>query len=843
VRFTIERLRTVLLVVGVLLVSALGVFLARGRLKLPFTRDIPKRLGIQISQEANGVTYTQSHGGHTLFKIHASKVVQLKNDDALLHDVKIEIYGPDGSRVDRIEGNEFEYDQRTQIAKTVGPVEITMARPTAPSAGKAPSKTTGATVQAASDTSGDIHVKTSGLVFDRNTGVATTEKRVDFSSTQGSGNSIGATYDSENGHLVLDHQVELNVQRNGEPVAIHAQHAEFNRDDMLCHLLGAKADYRDGDATAGAAKILFREDGSAVRLDATDGFTMETATGSHLAAPTGWLEFNESNQPKRGHLEGGVTMDSATHTDAVSRQSHATSPSADLEFASDGELRHTHLERGVELKTEEQSQSQQGPLTVSRTWKSPVAEMEFRDAGGGQVEPDRLHGLEGVVITGESRRGSGAPVPSRLAADDVTIDFGPGSTLRTLTGVGHASLDETTATGTRQSSSGDWLEAHFAAPANGSGGSPVGTDGSTAVKKDAGANAAKAPSGAATQIESATLEGHVVITQQGVAKPGTAAPAAMRATAGRADYEGGGERVHLTESPRVDDGGLELSADQVDVAQASGDAFAHGNVKATWLDEAPERAGQPTAATGARPAGTSMALGGKGPAHVVAAEAQMHQATGEATFRGNARLWQEANSVAAPVIVLNQKKQTLVATSTDAREPVRVVLLSASAVEPGKSAAGKDASKPARPSVIRVSGSNLKYSDAERKAVIAAGAAGSVTAETPTARTVSDQVELLLLPAGNHAGKDGGAAQVDKMTATGHVVVSSEGRRGTGTQLVYTGETGEYVLTGTASAPPKMTDPTRGTVMGEALIFHSRDDSVSIEGGGQKTTTETRTPR
>jgi lipopolysaccharide export system protein LptA len=293
----------------------------------------------------------------------------------------------------------------------------------------------------------------------------------------------------------------------------------------------------------------------------------------------------------------------------------------------------------------------------------------------------------------------------------------------------------------------------------------------------------------------------------------------------------------------VDDGGLELTANQVDVAQASGDAFAHGNVKATWLDEAPERAGQPTAATGARPAGTSMALGGKGPAHVVSAEATMHQATGEATFRGNARLWQEANSVAAPVIVLNQKKQTLVATSTDAREPVRVVLLSASAVEPGKSAAGKDASKPARPSVIRVSGSNLKYSDAERKALITAGAAGSVTAETPTARTVSDQVELLLLPAGNHAGKDGGAAQVDKMTATGHVVVSSEGRRGTGTQLVYTGETGEYVLTGTASAPPKMTDPTRGTVMGEALIFHSRDDSVSIEGGGQKTTTETRTPK
>jgi lipopolysaccharide export system protein LptA len=59
---------------------------------------------------------------------------------------------------------------------------------------------------------------------------------------------------------------------------------------------------------------------------------------------------------------------------------------------------------------------------------------------------------------------------------------------------------------------------------------------------------------------------------------------------------------------------------------------------------------------------------------------------------------------------------------------------------------------------------------------------------------------------------------------------------------VYSGATGDYVLTGTASAPPKMTDPERGMVTGETLIFHSRDDSVSIEGGGRETRTETAAP-
>jgi hypothetical protein len=77
------------------------------------------------------------------------------------------------------------------------------------------------------------------------------------------------------------------------------------------------------------------------------------------------------------------------------------------------------------------------------------------------------------------------------------------------------------------------------------------------------------------------------------------------------------------------------------------------------------------------------------------------------------------------------------------------------------------------------------------------------------------------------------------MTAGGHVVVDSQGRRGTGEQLTYASQTEEYVLTGTTGAPPRIADPARGSVTGEALIFHSRDDSVSIEGGGHETRTET----
>jgi hypothetical protein len=39
-----------------------------------------------------------------------------------------------------------------------------------------------------------------------------------------------------------------------------------------------------------------------------------------------------------------------------------------------------------------------------------------------------------------------------------------------------------------------------------------------------------------------------------------------------------------------------------------------------------------------------------------------------------------------------------------------------------------------------------------------------------------------------------------------------------------------------------MSDPAEGSVTGETLIFHSRDDSVSIEGGDRGTITETTAP-
>jgi lipopolysaccharide export system protein LptA len=856
VRFTIERIRTLVVAAAALLLVALGVFLAAAKWKSRFHRiDLPQRLAKEIQQESENFTYAHNFGAHSKFRIHAAKAIQLKNEHLDLRGVEIEIYGEDGSQADRIKGDEFEYDQKSGVATATGPVEMLLTRPPAP-AGNGKTADHPHTAEGMARETGQIEVKTSGVTFDRNSGLVTTAERVSFSVTQGTGSAVGASFDSESGHLTLLQAVDLTTHRGADEVRIRAQHAEFDRGAHLCLLRAATLEYRNGEADAAQARIAFRDDGSAVRLDATGGFTLTTATGGRLASPTAAMDFDEHNQPRQGHLEGGVTMDSAQEGRTV----HGTSPTTELEFNAQGQLRHAHLERGVAFESvETRTEAAGGPLEVHRTWRSPVADLEFRSvecAGKTQVEAEAIDGTGGVTITSESRRGDAAPAPAKMQAGEVTGTFGAGWALHTLVGTGHAEMEETTATGTLETASGDRLVVGFAPLAQnrgqGSGNRDQASVQSQVSKSRPGApREQESQNGAQTtgapDVQTAELDGHVVLFEQPMAKPGAQPQPPLRATAGKAEYEGAGEWLHLTgnsrtgNGPRIVNGGLDLTAEKVDVSRQSGDAFAHGNVKAT-------RSGG--IGTGRAPGGVQnqggTALGGNGPAHVVAAEAQLNESTGEATFRGHARLWQQANSVAAPEIVLNQHLETLTARTADAGDPVRAVLLSAGTPGAGTAhgqSAGSipatGAAKTSAPPVIRVRGGDLLYSDAERRAVMHGGVTGAVVAETSSATSASDSVELLLIPAGSSGGEQ---AQVDRMTAKGHVVLISEGRRGSGEQLVYSGVTGDYTLTGTAAAPPRMTDPEQGSVTGEALIFHSRDDSVSIEGGGHETRTETTAP-
>ncbi len=798
-RLTIERLRTLVLIVGGLIILSIAALLLLAKWRNHSTvKDLPAKLGVNITQQADHVIYTQTRAGHTLFKIDAAKVIQISDGVATLSNVKIDLYGAEGSRVDRIEGQEFQYDQKEGIARAVGPVEITVIKP-----GQAPAIAPKATphgvvsgvatdnkslANAAAITEADsIRVRTSGLIFDQKSGVAQTKEHLDFLLAQGSGSGDGALFDSQLGYVVIDRNVQMQFQRGADLIQAHAAHAEFERDVQLATLSGAYLRQGATTAQSQSAALFFRADGSVERLSATGALKITSATNSSLSAPRGEIEFDGHNRPMHGQLEQGVVFDSQM-TDAgpgrmTGREMHGTAPSARLTFNAEGELSGAHLGHKVLFTVHESVAAKESSI---REWQSDEADLAFQKNARERLFLRSIHGTGGTTV--KSR--SGTMTQGSMAADELTGLFNDEGRLNSLEGKGHAMVDQTNEAGIRQTAIGDVLDAQFKAEP----GSGVGNGKATAI----------ATGNSLGDLENATLTGHVQLNETQ-----TAGKAPVHAIASRAEYEGSGEWIHLSGAPQVINGGVEMAADTIDFSRVTGDASAHGAVKATWADDQ----------------GKSAGLGGRAPTHIVSQQAALQQASGDAVFSGQARLWQQNDSISAPRITINRNRQTLVAEGQNA---VTAVFLSIA----GKASAAKT------PELMRFRGGLLKYSAAERKAWLSSGGSqAGVSAETGTGTIQAETIDVILLPAG--VNEPGNSAAVDRVIARGHVRLHAQDRTASGEQLVYSGESGEYTLTGPVSHPPQLHDPERGTVSGETLIFSSRDDSVKVE--GVRTTTETTT--
>src|SRR4029077_3062536 len=99
-------------------------------------------------------------------------------------------------------GADFSYDPTAKIVTAEGAVSNdleTDSTSDAPSADGTPSP----------ETRNLIHVKTSGLTFNENTGIAQTKAAIEFRVPEGVGSAVGATYDSHGGVLTLKSAVKI----------------------------------------------------------------------------------------------------------------------------------------------------------------------------------------------------------------------------------------------------------------------------------------------------------------------------------------------------------------------------------------------------------------------------------------------------------------------------------------------------------------------------------------------------------------------------------------------------------------------------------------------------------
>ena len=291
-------------------------------------------------------------------------------------------------------------------------------------------------------------------------------------------------------------------------------------------------------------------------------------------------------------------------------------------------------------------------------------------------------------------------------------------------------------------------------------------------------------------METAVQQGNVVSTDGD-----------RKAWADRARYTPASQILELTGSPRVVNQNMTTTARVLRLNRATGEGFAEGEVKSTYND------------LKAQPGGALLAS--SSPIHVTARAMNIHRNPAIALYTGDARLWQNANVVAAPSIEFDRNHRSIVA-SGSATQPVATVL-----VETGKHG---------QVVPMTITSSLLTYVDSDRKAHYG----GGVTAKAEDFTLTSEQMDVFLKarnqsstgPTGGSPGI-GEAGKLDHIVALGKVMVTQPTRRASGDQLTYTAADDKLVLTG---GPPSIFDAERGKITGVSLTLFRGDDRVLVEG-------------
>ena len=831
-RWTIERLRLAIILVAAVLVLSIIGSIVYGRWRVRHAvQDFPARLGIQIQQTTQGFVLSKTVEGRKLFTLHASQAISFKTGGRVsLHDVEIDVYNRQNDQADTIAGKDFEYDKDKQIVTAQGEAHITLHPP--------PSSHPGAETNAEAQI---IHITTHGLVFNQQTGEATCNGEVDFQYSKSTGKSLGAQYFSKTGLLILESQVVLTTEMQSRSVVVHASHAVYDRESAQVHMLqpryASTGSTGDQHGSAGTAIVFLRPDGSAERMDAQGSVEIGSADGTGIRSASMRVNLDDTNQPQQAHFFGGVELTQNQPT----QQTVGTGRDAVVDFDGKGHAKLVTLDGDVTFRQQIEADKNDLHRTLAANHlvlhlKPAQPSHKIAKGQNGQVQLQQAQ-ASGAAEFSSQNTVEGHPAQAiSVAAQSMKATFAPGNEMQHLDGVGQTSIRMVAPNGDVNTSTGDMLAVDFV----------IGMPNDTAARHGA-PNATNAQS-----IRTAVQTGNVTLHQVSAKKTGGSGGLGgaqnSTATAARAEYDGATDTLTLTGKPLFRDDNLEMTAERFAVGRAAGNVLATGSVQTTV------RSGNP--------AGSGGLLSGNQATHVIARQAQVLHDSQTAIFTGQARLWQGANSVEAPVIELSQKMQTLTAYGQGScTQCVHTTFLGQSAL--GQSAEptqlGKSTTIKARglmeekenrgPATYRLLSARLLYSDAERKATFS----DHVEAISSSGNVFADYAEVFLTPANVHSQARSGVASaqtanqetpnkksshsnnspqssVERIVATGHVVVEQPGRRGTGTRLVYSASDGEFVLTGDGAHPPQVVDSIQGTVTGEVLTFSSQTQAIMVSG-------------
>jgi lipopolysaccharide export system protein LptA len=875
--YHLRRWLAVIAVVCTLVVT--GMYLRVRLHQFSVLRGIPGKMGIDIKQTATGYQYSKSDGKRTLFSIEASDLKQFKLDGrAELHHVNIVLYGRDSSRFDRIYGDDFTYDPNSGDITAKGDVQIDLEAN--------PAGRTNPDQSVPKELRSPIHLKTRDLVFNRESGNATTAARVEFSTPQAAGSAVGVLYAGKANTLTLASQVRVEMSGDdrstieassglitGEPRVVLLEHPNVLRADETLQADHAKlfltADNNvERIIATGSVHAQLNEAASESRAargephtktrparttPASKGASQKPTPDTQVHSDEAeFLLTGKQNQLRTATLTGHVELERAG-----TQPMHGTAGRAILDYAGKNQLQKVHALDQVRLTqsaAKHDTLSAQGSTkdSSSQDFALTASAVDFLVVDGRFLDRAETFGAAQITILStplaqSEPRNSSPPSPPAPAAQQTVITAGTfNAKFETVDGSSRLSTIR---------------GAPDARIVNQGPGQPERVSTSETV------DATFLPQGG---IATVTQQGNVNYADDQSPDKRT------QATADSARYTPADQMLALTGTasghPRVVEGGMATTANTIRINRTTGEALAEGDVKSTYseLQEQPN----------------GSLLASSSPIHVTARSMTARNHPAIAIYTGGARLWQDANVIEAPTIQFDREHRSLVAQGTTAR-PVSTILVQPEKVQPEKAQPERvqpdnaqpeqnvlplpARPKPARPqvqkkvyatksgavgksdgpSLVAITAAKLTYVDSERKAHYEGGVSAKSTDFTASSQTM----DVYLLPRSQIVSQNPsyvasqtkpsqsvtGQGRVDHVVAQGHVLVLQPNRRADGQTLVYTAADDKFVLTG---GPPSIFDAEQGKVTGVSLTFFRADDRVLVEGeASTPVVTQTRVAR
>ena len=157
-----------------------------------------------------------------------------------------------------------------------------------------------------------IHVKTSGLIFNAKTGLASTRQRIEFRVPQANGEAVGGGYDSKGATLTLESNIVVH-STDESATTITARHGVITKGPSRAVLDGVHVARDNGSFASNQLTVYLRDDNTIEHMLAAGDVRAETkgksATEVRSQRAQAWI--TAKNALKAAEFSGGVQLDSS----------------------------------------------------------------------------------------------------------------------------------------------------------------------------------------------------------------------------------------------------------------------------------------------------------------------------------------------------------------------------------------------------------------------------------------------------------------------------------------------------------------------------------------------------